>query len=402
MPDNHAVSEQGALSHIRVMDLSRVLAGPWATQTLADLGADVIKVERPVSGDETRDWGPPFMADKNGEPTEESAYFLCTNRGKRSLCVDITSEDGQALLHKLVAQCDVVIENYKTGQAKKYRLDYESLSAINPGIVYCSITGFGHSGPYSQRPGYDFLVQAMGGLMSVTGEPDREPQKVGVALTDIMTGLYAGIGILAALAERDRSGTGQHIDLALLDVTVATLANQAANYLVGEQVPTPMGNSHPNIVPYQCFATSDGHCVVAVGNDVQFQRFCEVLEFPDLAQDPDYATNSGRVSHRETLIPLIEARMVARKRDEWLAAFEQADVPAAPINKIDEVFDDPQVSARGMKISMPHPVNDNLQLVGNPLKLSRTPVHYQRPPPMLGEHTDEIISELDRVPSIES
>lgn len=389
------MSEHGALSHIKVMDLSRVLAGPWASQTLADLGADIIKVERPGSGDETRGWGPPFMRDNEGQITKEAAYFLCANRGKRSLCVDITNEEGQALLHRLVAQCDVVIENFKTGQTNKYHLDYETLSAINPGIVYCSITGFGHSGPYSRRPGYDFLVQAMGGLMSVTGEPDGEPQKTGVALTDIMTGLYATIGILAALAERDRSGKGQHVDLALLDVTVATLANQAANYLVGDQVPSAMGNAHPNIVPYQVFATSDGHCVVAVGNDIQFQRFCEVLDLPDLAQDSNYASNSKRVINRETLVPLIEAKMLTKKRDEWLAAFEQADVPAAPINHVDEVFDDPQVRARGMEITISHPLNDNLHLAGNPINLSRTPVSYQRPPPMLGEHTEEIISELD-------
>ncbi len=389
----------GALSHLKVLDLSRVLAGPWASQLLADLGAEVIKIERPGSGDDTRGWGPPFLKCADGNETSESAYFLCTNRGKQSVCIDIDTEEGQHHLRSLAAQCDVVIENFKVGGAARYGLDYAGLSAINPQLVYCSITGFGQNGPFAERPGYDFLIQALGGLMSITGAPDAEggsPQKVGVALTDIMTGLYATIGILAALSERERSGLGQYVDLALLDVTAATLANQASNFLVGGKVPERLGNAHPNIVPYQSFVTSDGHCIVAVGNDAQFARFAEALGLADLAQDPRFVTNQARVDHREELIPQLQRVMLERTKAEWIAILESAGVPAGPINQIDEVFQHPQVLAREMRINVPHPDNPALELVGCPIKLSRTPVQYQRPPPKLGEHTDEVLGALQQ------
>jgi len=388
----------GALSHIKVLDLSRVLAGPWASQILADLGAEVIKVERPGVGDDTRSWGPPFLKDRDGNDTAESAYFLCTNRGKQSVCVDMKSPEGQDTIRKLADQCDVVLENFKVGGAAKFGIAYETLSARNPGLVYCSITGFGQNGPYKDRPGYDFLVQAMGGLMSVTGQPDGAegagPQKVGVALTDIMTGLYATIGILAALTERDRSGLGQFVDLALLDVTAATLANQASNYLVGGTVPTRLGNAHPNIVPYQSFVAADGHLIVAVGNDAQFGRFVEVLGCPELAGDERFATNSARVHNRDTLVPLLQRQMLERGKDEWLKILEQVKVPAGPINSIAEVFAEPQIQAREMQVNLDHPDNPNLQVVGNPIKLSRTPVEYKKPPPTLGQHTEEVLAGL--------
>jgi crotonobetainyl-CoA:carnitine CoA-transferase CaiB-like acyl-CoA transferase len=381
----------GALSHIRVLDLSRILAGPWASQMLADLGAEVIKVERPGSGDDTRGWGPPYLRDSAGEETAESAYFLCANRGKRSVCVDMKTAEGQAQLRALAAGADVVIENFKVGDAARYGLDYASLSADQPGLVYCSITGFGQTGPLRERPGYDFLVQAMGGLMSVTGVPDGAPgagpQKVGVALTDIMTGLYATVGILAALAERERSGLGQAVDLALLDVTAATLANQATNYLVGGLNPTRLGNAHPNIVPYQSFVARDGHLIVAVGNDGQYRRFVTELGCPELADDPRFVSNRERVRHREQLIPLLQARLLTRDKADWLARFERAAVPAGPINSVAEVFAEPQILARGMRVNVPHPDNPALELVGNPIRLSRTPVSYERPPPRLGEHS---------------
>ncbi len=377
----------GALSHIRVLDLSRVLAGPWATQTLADLGADVIKVESP-EGDDTRRWGPPWLNDEQGNPSAESAYFLCTNRGKRSVCIDFRTPEGQQQVRELAKAADVVVENFKVGGLTKYGLDYNSLAADNPRLVYCSITGFGQDGPYAARPGYDFLIQAMGGLMSVTGPADGEPQKVGVALSDIMTGLYATIGILAALSEREQSGQGQHVDLALLDVTAATLANQASNFLVGGVVPTRLGNAHPNIVPYQAFATADGHCIVAVGNDRQFRSLVETLDLPELADDPRFIDNSARVANRDALVALLEEKLCTRQRDDWLEQFEAAGVPAGPINNVDEVFADPQVLSRGMRVKMPHPENPNLEVAGNPIKLSRTPVEYRRPPPQLGEHND--------------
>lgn len=384
-----------ALGHLKVLDLSRILAGPWASQILADFGAQVIKVERPSVGDDTRRWGPPYMPQDDGQDSSESAYFMAANRGKQSVCIDITTPKGQQQVHKLAQQCDIVIENFKTGGAAQYALDYATLSAHNPQLIYCSITGFGQTGPYKNRPGYDFLVQAMGGLMSVTGEPEREPQKIGVALTDVMTGLYASVGILASLAEREKSGLGQYIDLALLDVTAATLANQATNYLVGGEVPKKLGNSHPNIVPYQTFATSDGHCIVAVGNDEQFKRYCQVLGLDNLSKHPDYSTNPQRVKNRNQLVAILQGQMLSKTRDEWLVLFEQALVPAGPINNIDEVFNDPQIIARDMRVNIPHPLNKNLTLPGNPIKLSRTPVEYNRPPPLLGEHDEDVFTQFD-------
>ncbi|MEH6606009.1 MAG: CaiB/BaiF CoA-transferase family protein [Pseudomonadales bacterium] len=386
-----------ALSGLKVLDLSRILAGPWAGQLLADLGAEVIKVEQPGSGDDTRRWGPPYMSDDRGEPTAESAYFMCANRGKKSVCIDIKSPQGQAKIQALVADADIVIENFKTGGAQKYGLDYDRLSSINPRIIYCSITGFGQTGPYATRPGYDFLVQAMGGLMSITGQADGQagagPQKVGVALTDIMTGLYATVGILAAVNERNRSGKGQAIDLALLDVTAATLANQATNYLVGGQVPERMGNAHPNIVPYQSFQTADGYCIFAVGNDSQFTSFVDLLGRPDLALNPLYVTNKARVENRQSLIPQLEAEVVIQTTEYWIKACEQAGVPAGPINTVDQVFANPQINARGMRVQLQHSLGNTVEVPGNPIKLSRTPVSYDLAPPLLGEHTDEILSE---------
>jgi len=385
---------QAALSHLKVLDLSRILAGPWASQTLADFGAQVIKVERPNAGDDTRTWGPPFMKDDNGEDTNESAYFMAANRGKESVCIDITTKKGQQQIRQLAEQCDVVLENFKVGGAAKYGLDYDSLSKLNPRLIYCSITGFGQTGPYKDRPGYDFLVQAMGGLMSVTGDQKSGPQKVGVALTDVMTGLYATVGILTAVAEREKSGLGQHVDLALLDVTAATLANQATNYLVGGKVPTGLGNAHPNIVPYQSFATRDGHCIVAVGNDGQFQRFCDVIGSPELALHEDYKTNKQRVINREKLTPLLQTQLLLKDRDDWLMAFEKATVPAGPISNVKETFENPQILARDMRVNIEHPLNKTLELPGNPIKLSRTPVQYNKPPPLLGEHTQQVLKEF--------
>ncbi|MEP0203940.1 MAG: CaiB/BaiF CoA-transferase family protein [Halioglobus sp.] len=389
----------GALSHIRVLDLSRVLAGPWASQILADLGAEVIKVERPGHGDDTRAWGPPFMSDSDGEPTSESAYYLCTNRGKQSVAIDMKTPEGQEIIRQLAADSDILIENFKVGGAASFGLDYPSLAELNPRLVYCSITGFGQNGPLKDRPGYDFLVQAMGGLMSVTGEKDGEPgagpQKVGVALTDIMTGLYAAIGVLAALAEREQSGLGQHVDLALLDVTAATLANQATNYLVGGMNPSRLGNAHPNVVPYQSFVCADGHLIVAVGNDAQFRRFVAELGLPELADDPRFATNRKRVEHREELIPPLQAKMLEHSKQEWIDRLEAVSVPAGPINSVAEVFDEPQLAARQMRVQVPHPLNPELELVGSPIKLSRTPVDDRRPPPMLGEHTEQVLAKLN-------
>ncbi len=383
---------KGALSHIKVLDLTRVLAGPWAGQTLADMGADVIKVEQPGKGDDTRTWGPPFLKDENDEQTSESAYFLCANRGKRSICLDLSSDQGQLELRRLVSECDVLIENFKVGQLRKFKLDYETLSSLNPRLVYCSITGFGQHGPYANRPGYDFMIQGMSGLMSVTGSPDGEPQKVGVAVTDLLTGLYSVVGILAALSERENSGLGQHIDLSLFDVSVAAMANQASNHLIGEVTPKAMGNAHPNIVPYQCFATSDGHCIVAVGNDAQFARFCEAIDLPELALNTHYRTNRVRVKNRKQLVELISNVMQSKTSEQWLSLLSDADVPAGPINTMADVFRDPQVIMREMKITMAHPHNRKINLVGSPLKFSRTPVVYHRAPPLLGQHTDEVIS----------
>ncbi len=392
----------GALSHLRVLDLSRVLAGPWASQLLADLGADVIKVERPGCGDDTRGWGPPWLADGDGQATREAAYFLCTNRNKRSLTVDITRREGQEIVRRLACNSDVLIENFKVGGLAAYGLDQHSLRVLNPKLVYCSVTGFGQQGPYAERAGYDFLIQGMGGLMSVTGTPDGEPgagpQKVGVALTDILTGLYAGNAILAALAYRDRdgfrSGDGQHIDLALLDVQIACLANQAMNYLVSGTAPQRMGNAHPNIVPYQDFPTADGDMILAIGNDGQFARFCAVAGRPEWASDERFSSNAARVRNRQALIPLLRQNTVLRTTGEWMAALEQAAVPCGPINDLAAVFADPHVVARAMRLDMPHASGGSAPQVANPIHLSATPVGYRKAPPALGEDSVTVLREL--------
>ena len=388
----------GALSHIRVLDLSRILAGPWAGQILADLGADVIKVERPGHGDDTRGWGPPWIKDDQGQDTSVAAYYLCANRNKRSITVDITQPEGQDIVRRLAAQSDVVLENFKLGGLKQYGLDYDSLKAVNPRLVYCSITGFGQDGPYAPRAGYDFLIQGLGGLMSITGRPDGEPgagpMKVGVALTDILTGLYATNAVLAALAWREQSGEGQYIDMALLDVQVACLANQAMNYLATGSNPRRMGNAHPSIVPYQDFPTADGHMILAIGNDGQFSRFCEVAGRPELAADARFATNRARVEHRAELIPLLNEITATRTTTEWIGQLEARAVPCGPINGLAEVFSDPQVQARGLAVKMPHPEAGEVPLVASPIRLSKTPVEYRRAPPLVGEHTDEILADL--------
>jgi crotonobetainyl-CoA:carnitine CoA-transferase CaiB-like acyl-CoA transferase len=390
-------ARRAPLQGIKVLDLSRILAGPWAGQLLGDLGADVIKVERPGAGDDTRSWGPPWLRDEAGQPTKDAAYFFCANRNKRSLTIDISSAQGQALIRELACKADVVLENFKVGGLKQYGLDAESLLRLNPRLVYASITGFGQNGPYAARAGYDFLIQGMGGLMSVTGRHQSEegagPQKVGVALTDVMTGLYTTIGVLAALAERDKTGLGQHIDVALLDVQVAALANQAANYLIGGKVPERMGNAHPNIVPYQDFPTADGDMILAIGNDAQFARFCEVAGHPEWAVDARFATNRGRVENRATLLPLLRQATVFRTTREWMEALEQAGVPCGPINRIDQVFDDPQVKARELCVKLPHPVAGEVPLVANPIRLSASPIEYRHAPPLLGQHTDEVLAD---------
>jgi crotonobetainyl-CoA:carnitine CoA-transferase CaiB-like acyl-CoA transferase len=388
-----------ALSHITVLDLSRILAGPWAGQVLADLGAEVIKIERPGSGDDTRAWGPPFIRNAGGGEGEktDAAYFLCANRNKKSVTVDFTTPEGRDIVRGLARGADVVIENFKVGGLEAHGLDYESLKAVNPGLIYCSITGFGQTGPYAARPGYDFLMQAMGGLMSITGRGAGEvgdgPQKAGVAVTDILTGLYATIGILAALTHRERTGVGQHIDLALLDVQVACLANQAMNYLVSGKAPGRLGNAHPNIVPYQDFPTSDGHMIIAVGNDTQFARLCAEMQIAEIAADPRYATNQSRVVNRAALIPLLCEATRRRPTAQWVAALESAGVPCGPINAIDAVFDDPQVQARSLQLELPHPVSGVVPLVASPLHLSETPVSYRSAPPTLGAHTRDVLME---------
>jgi len=386
-----------ALSHLRVLDLSRVLAGPWASQMLADLGAEVLKIEHPDRGDDTRGWGPPYLADASGRPSE-SAYFMCTNRNKRSVAVDIGTAAGQAALRALAAESDVLIENFKVGGLAKYGLDYASLSALNPRLVYCSITGFGQTGPYAHRPGYDFMIQGLGGLMSVTGLPDDEtgggPMKVGVALTDVLTGLHAVSAILAALAWRERSGEGQHIDLALLDVQVSCLANQAMNYLVTGKSPARLGNAHPSIVPYQGFPTADGDIILAVGNDSQFAAFCLAAGQPGWSADPRFKTNAGRVQHRDTLLPLLEQATVQRTTAQWIALLERANVPCGPINTLEQVFADPQVQARGLRVDIVHPILGTVPTVASPLRLSKTPVQYHRVAPALGADTETVLSTL--------
>jgi len=386
-----------ALAGVRVLDLSRVLAGPWCTQTLADLGADVIKVERPGSGDDTRGWGPPYLKDAHGADTAEAAYYLGANRNKRSICIDIATPEGQALVRELAAQCDVLVENFKVGDLARYGLDAQALRATQPRLVVCSITGFGQYGPYKDRAGYDYAIQGLGGLMSVTGErddlPGGGPQKVGVAVADLFTGMYASVAILAALRHRDLTGEGQHIDMALLDTQVAMLANLGANYMVTGKAPGRMGNAHANIVPYQVFAAADGHLILAVGNDGQFAKFCDIAGRPEWAADARFASNAARVRHRAELVPLLEAVLRERPRDAWLAALEAAKVPCGPINDLAQTFADPQVQARAMTARFDHPQHPGLELVASPIKLERTPVQYRHAPPLLGQHTREILRE---------
>ena len=396
-----------SLQGIRILDLSRVLAGPWCTQTLADLGADVIKIERPGSGDDTRTWGPPFLKNDDGTETHEAAYYLGANRNKRSVTCDIAQPAGQALIRELVLHCDVFVENFKVGDMARYGLDYASLKALNPRLVYCSVTGFGQNGPYAERAGYDYAIQGMGGLMSVTGERDDlggGPQKVGVAVADLMTGMYATVGILAALRHAEKTGEGQQVDMALLDTQVAMLANLGANYLVSGKVPQRVGNAHQNIVPYQVFEVApaaDGskdHLILAVGNDSQYVKFCKVANIPELGVNPLFAKNRDRVHNRAQLVPILESIMKLRGKADWLAALEGAKVPCGAINNLAEVFADPQIEARDMVTHWAHPFKNNLPLVASPIKLSATPVRAPGqgglPPPLLGQHTDEVLREV--------
>ena len=384
------------LDGVRIFDLTRILAGPTATQLLGDLGADVIKIERPGQGDDTRKWGPPYVKGPDGEDTTESAYYLCANRSKRSITIDLSSADGIALAKRLLAECDVLVENFKVGSLAKLGLGYEQLKEEFPGLVYCSVTGFGQTGPYAERAGYDFLAQGMGGIMSVTGTPGVEPVKVGVGIADVMCGMYAATNILAALRHRDRTGEGQHIDVCLLDTQVAWLVNEGTNYLVSGEVPKPLGNEHPNIVPYKVFPTPDGHVILACGNDRQFQAWCDVAGADELKTNPDYATNPLRLKNRVALYAAMPDYMMSRTTDEWVAALEAAKVPCGPVNTIDRAFADPQVQARGMRIDLPHPLagEGTVPLIANPVKLSGTPVRYRYAPPTLGQHTEEVLAEI--------
>lgn len=385
-----------SLDGIRVLDLSRILAGPYCTQLLGDLGADIIKIERPLLGDDTRTWGPPNLQTRNGEADKESGYYMCANRNKRSVTVDITKPAGRELVRALLGKCDVLIENFKVGGLRKYGLAYDQLQGTFPRLVYCSITGFGQTGPYAQRPGYDLLAQGMGGIMSVTGEPQGLPSKIPVAINDIMTGMYAAVAIIAALRHRDVAGVGQHIDIGLLDTQVSWLANVGINYLMSGAIPRRMGSAHPNVVPYQAFPASDGYFILGAGNDEQFQRLCKLLGQSDWCGDPRFATNAARVRHRDTLVDLIAQHTSRRPSEYWLAQLEQIGLPCAPVNTIDQVFADPQVRHRDMKISMAHTLaaTGAVDLIGNPLRLSATPVAYDRAPPQLGEHTQEVLTEL--------
>ena len=392
----------GPLKGLRILDLSRILAGPTCTQILGDLGADVIKVERPGAGDDTRKWGPPYVKDSDGNDTSESAYYLCANRNKRSLTVDITKQEGQQIIRKLAAKCDVLIENYKVGGLKKYGLDYSAMKEEFPDLIYCSISGFGQTGPKSHRLGYDFMIQAMGGIMSVTGEPDGSPMKVGVGIADVMCGMYAAVSILAAVRHRDQSGNsaaggnGQHIDLSLLDSQAAWLINSGSNYLTSGDNQHRLGNAHPNIVPYQAFQTSDSFFVLAVGNEIQFRKFCEFAGAPELPEDPRFKTNTDRVKNRKILAPVLNELTQRNSTQFWLEGLEKLQVPCGPVNTIKDVFDDPQIQHREMEISMPHPLSGKGQvsLIGSPVKMSETPVSYRNAPPTLGQHTDEILEEV--------
>ncbi len=388
----------GPLSHVRVLDLSRIMAGPWAGQILADLGADVVKVERPGVGDDTRGWGPPFLKDKTGRDTRDAGYFLAVNRGKRSIAIDLADAEGQRIVRALAGRADIVLENFKAGTLAKFGLGYDGLAAVNPGLIYCSITGFGQDGPRRDQAAYDFMIQGMSGLMSVTGEADGKPgagpQKVGVPIVDIMTGMYAAVAVLAALARRERSGQGEHVDIGMLDVGVSFLANQAMNYLISGRPPRRTGNAHPNIQPQDVFAARDGHLALAVGNDEQFARFCDVLERPDLAADERFKTNAGRVRNSAVLTPLIAEILATRDRDHWVRACARAGVPCGPINTIPEVFADDQIRHRGMLIEIAHTIAGAVPQVGSPMRFKNAPLAHERPPPLLGEHTEEILREL--------
>ncbi|MFW1984115.1 CaiB/BaiF CoA transferase family protein [Acinetobacter guillouiae] len=388
----------GALNGIRVLDLSRVLAGPWCGQILADLGAEVIKVERPKLGDDTRSWGPPWMKDDAGQETREAAYYQSTNRNKLSVAIDIANPEGQALIKALIQDTDVVIENYKAGSLKKYGLDYASLSEINPKLVYCSITGFGQNGPRAEEPGYDFIIQGMGGLMSITGEkddlPGGGPQKVGVAFSDLSTGLYSTIAIQAALLNRHMTGLGQHIDMALLDVQIATMANQGMNYLSSGKVPVRYGNAHANIVPYQLFKAADREFIIACGNDTQFIQLCRSIGLPELPNDVRFTRNADRVKHRDEVIEILSKHFLSKTADEWVNTIYAAKVPVGVINNLEQAFNEPQVIAREMLVEMQHPQREKLTVVGSPIKLSRTPVEYRNAPPLLGEHTQTILGRI--------
>jgi len=387
----------GPLSHLTILDLSRVLAGPWCTQLFADLGATVIKIERPGAGDDTRAWGPPYLKDESGRDTSEAAYYLSCNRGKLSVAVDFTTPDGQRIVHDLVRQSDVLVENYKVGGLAKYGLDYATVAKANPRLVYASITGFGQNGPYADRAGYDFIIQGMSGFMSVTGErddlPGGGPQKAGIAITDLMTGMFATVAIQAALAHRDRTGEGQWIDTCLFDSAVAMMAVMNLNYLVTGTPPGRAGNAHQNIVPYQAFACADGHLILAVGNDSQFAKFCEAADRRAWATDERFARNADRVRHRAILVPLVAEVMRTRTQHAWLEALEALGVPCGPINRLDQVFADPQLAARGLRMDLPHPLAGSVPQVGTPIRFSATPAAYGRPPPLLGEHTAEVLRE---------
>jgi len=388
----------GPLSHIRVVDLSRVLAGPWAAQNLADLGAEVIKVERPGAGDDTRGWGPPWLKDGAGKDTAESAYFVSVNRNKKSITLDISKPEGQAIARELADKSQVLIENYKVGTLKKYGLSYEDIKRSNPSIVYCSVTGFGQDGPYAPRPGYDFIFQGMGGLMSITGERDGQPgagpQKVGIAITDVLTGMYASVAILAALNHRERTGVGQYIDAALLDTIVAFNANQICSYFASGKIPARWGNAHAQVVPYEVFPTADGHIILAVGNDSQFASFCQAAGCPELAQEPRFRTMPQRIVHRAELIPLIADVMRTRSKRDWIELLEAANVPCGPINNMKEVFEDAQVRHRELRVDMPHPSGGAASVVRSPLRLSETPVEHRLAPPTLGQHNEEVLKGL--------
>ncbi|HEV7393858.1 MAG TPA: CaiB/BaiF CoA-transferase family protein [Burkholderiales bacterium] len=388
----------GPLSHIRVLDLSRVLAAPWTGQNLADLGAEVIKVERPVKGDDSRAFGPPWLKDRTGRDTAESAYFAAANRGKKSITLDLSKPEGQQIVRDLAARSDVLLENYKFGDLARYGLGYNDLKKINPRLIYCSVTGFGQTGPYRERPGYDFMIQGMGGLMSITGErddlPGGGPQRVGVPIVDMMTGMYASIAVCAAIAHRAETGVGQQLDLALLDTQVAFLSNQAMNYLSTGEVPDRIGNAHPNIVPYQTFKTADGNIILACGNDNLFGKFCEVAGCQELTADPRFATNAKRVENRAAITELLAAIFQKRTTRDWVASLEAAGVANGPINNIEQVFAEPQVIARGMRIDLPHPTAGTVPLVASPMRFSATPLEHKVPPPTLGQHTDEILRDV--------